>query len=207
MARFTLRISNLQLSMATPRNTLFAQANSFAMLHGLYFGLVGVFSVALMRLSFSYEWTGMLAYLVVLASPIVAIRLTRRFRDEVMVPELGFSFARAYIHALLMGFYAGIIVAVAVAVYMTWFDHGSTFDAYEALLTRPDVVAQMKASGMDKQFELASGGKTMVQIVGELREVPPANYAASLIYMNLFAAPVLSLVVAAFCRKSPQRPC
>ncbi|MBQ7635562.1 MAG: DUF4199 domain-containing protein [Bacteroidaceae bacterium] len=190
--------------MAEKKNSLFAQANSFAMLHGLYFGLLGIVSVALMRLSLQYPLAGMLAYGVVLASPFVAVWLTRRFRDAVMVPAAGFSFARAYIHSLLMGFYSGIIVALAVGVYLMWFDHGVTFDAYEAMLSSPEVVAQMKISGMDKQVALATGGKTLVQVIDEMREVPPADYAASIIYMNLFAAPVVSLIVAAFCRKSPQ---
>lgn len=190
--------------MAEQKNSLFAQANSYAMLHGLYFGLVGILSVTLMRLSLEHEWLALPGYLVMLASPVVAVWLTRRFRDEVMIPVAGFSFARAYVHSLLMGFYAGIIVAVFVAVYMNWFDHGSTFDAYEAMLTRPDVVAQMKASGMEQQVAAATGGKSMVQLIDEMRGVPPADYAASIIYMNLFAAPVLSLVVALFCRKAPQ---
>lgn len=190
--------------MAAQKNSLFAQANAYAMLHGLYFGLMGMVSVALFRIGINQDWAGMLGYAVVLASPFVAVQFTRRFRDEVMTPEMGFSFGRAYIHSLLMGFYSGIIVAVFVAVYMTWFDHGSTFDAYKEMLSRPDVVEAMKASGMDNQFVLATGGKTMAQVVEEMREVPPANYASSIIYMNLFAAPILSLVVAIFCRKSPR---
>ena len=187
--------------MAAQKNSLFAQANAYAMLHGLYFGLMGMVSVALFRIGINHEWAGMLGYAAVLASPFVAVMLTRRFRDEVMTPGAGFSFSRAYVHSLLMGFYSGIIVAVFVAVYMTWFDHGSTFDAYQAMLSRPDVVEAMKMSGMDKQFVLVTGGKTMTQVVEKMREIPPSNYAASLIYMNLFAAPLISLVVAAFCRR------
>ncbi len=190
--------------MAKSNNSLFAQANSYAMLHGLYFGLLGLLSLAFMRISLKFDWALMLFYAVILVSPYVAILLTRRFRDQVMVPEQGFSFGRAYVHSLLMGFYSGIIVALGVAVYLTWFDHGSTFDAYQAMLSRPDVVEQMKISGMDKQFELATGGKTMIQIVDEMREVSPASYAVPLIYVNLFVAPVLSLFVALFTRKAPQ---
>ncbi len=187
----------------TKKSSLFAQANSYAMLHGLYFGLMGMVSVAMFRIGIVYNWVSMLGYILVLASPFVAVKLTRRFRDEVNPPGYGFSYARAYVHSLLMGFYAGIIVAVFVAVYMTWFDQGSVFDAYQSVLARPDVVETMKASGMEQQFKAATSGKTMTQIVEEMRQVPPANYAASIIYMNLFVAPVMSLIVAAFCRKSP----
>ncbi|MBR1838652.1 MAG: DUF4199 domain-containing protein [Bacteroidaceae bacterium] len=173
------------------------------MLHGLYFGLVGIISVALMRLSLQYDWAALPSYLVVLSSPIVAIILTRRFRNDVMDEKVGFSFGRAYIHALLMGFYAGIIVALAIVVYLTWFDHGHTYDAYEAMLSRPDVAAQLQASGMDAQVALATGGKTMKDIIDEMREVPPANFAAVIIYANLFLSPILALFVAAFCWKRP----
>lgn len=188
--------------MASSQNTLFAQANSFAMLHGLYFGLLGILSLVFFRIGITHLWSTWLGYLVVLISPIVAILLTRRFRHAVMPPATDFSFGRAYVHSLLMGFYSGFIVAAFVAVYMNWFDHGGTFDAYQAMLAQPDIAAQMEISGMNAQVALMTGGKTMHQVVEEMREIPPAHYAASLIYMNLFVAPVLSLVVAAFTRKS-----
>ncbi|MBP3227678.1 MAG: DUF4199 domain-containing protein [Bacteroidaceae bacterium] len=183
--------------MSSSRNALLVQANSYAMLHGLYFGLLGALSVALFRIGLDRPVAMLAAYAVTLASPVVAVWLTRRFRDEVTAPGEGFSYTRAYTHSLLMGIYSSLVIALFVLVYFVWFDKGSTVDAYArqlAQMTTPETAAMMRQM---------TGGLGTDEVVRVLREMKPADFAYPFISTNIFVAPVMSLLVAAFSWRRP----
>lgn len=183
--------------------TLFRQTNAYAMQNGIGLGLWGFLSLAAGVGGLVTPWLQSVSSLMMLASPFLAGYLTCRFRKAVMEPQEGFSFGHAYAHTLMMGLYATLWIAVGTYVYLAFFDHGFVFDAYAAQLRQPETMKVLQESGMLRDIREMTGGKGVDGLVEMMRAIPPAQYAVGLIYMNIFIAPVLSLIIALFCRKSP----
>ena len=119
------------------------------------------------------------------------IRLTKKYREKVLQPRLGFSFGTAYLHSLFTAFYAMLITAAATYVYMAFIDGGE--------YTRQVVDV------MQKQLQMSGsqGFPGMKEYIKEFKNIGPANYALSVIYINIFVAPIMSLIVGAVCKKKP----
>lgn len=179
----------------------FRQTNAFAMQYGAVMGVWGLVANACFVGSFSVPGLSMLFLLLTVSSPVLAVFLTRRFRGHV-APQGPFMFHQAFLHTLLMGVYAAIWVALGVYVYLAYFDHGFIFDAYLNSLTDPALQAEMERLGMTEQIAMMTGGGTPTDFVKALQAIPPANYAAMTLYMNLLLAPLISLFVAMACRRS-----
>ncbi len=174
------------------RQINFRQTNAFAMQNGLILGVYAnlvqsAFVLGLSRPGFSH-----LHLLLLFGFPLMVCVLTRRFRQTV-AQNFPFSFSRGFSHALLTTIYAGIWAGAGVFVYLFFFDKGYVFDAYQANLTRPEVIEAMQQSGLDDQVKAATGGKTPLQLVDELRSVSAATYAAMVIYFYLLSSPLLGV--------------
>ena len=178
----------------------FRQTNAFAMQYGAVMGGWGLAANACFVGSFSTPGLSMLFLLLSVSSPVLAIFLTRRFREHV-APQGTFMFHQAFLHTLLMGAYASIWVALGVYVYLAYFDHGYIFDAYLNSLSDPALQAEMEQIGMTEQIAMMTGGGTPQDFVKALRAIPPANYAAMSLYMSLLLAPLISLFVALACKR------
>lgn len=179
----------------------FKQTNAFAMLYGLVLGAIGILSLCAMGLSLQISIFSFISTVLTIGSPIAAAYLTIRFRRAVMVETEGFSFGRGFLFTFMMGVYASIWVALFVFVYLAYLDGGSFFDIYEARLTQPELVAEMRRSGVLAQ--LADAGTSPTGLVDAMRAIPPAQYAAMVIYMSILAAPVFSAIIALIVRRSP----
>jgi len=179
----------------------FKQTNAFAMQYGVVLGIIGILSLCAMGLSFHISIFSFFSTLLTVGSPIVAALLTLRFRKAVMVETEGFSFGRGFLFTFMMGAYASIWVALFVFVYLAYIDNGAFFDAYEAMLTQPELVAEMRRSGVMEQ--LAAAGTNLTDIVATMRGISPAQYAGMVIYLSILAAPVISAIIALIARRSP----
>ncbi len=189
----------------TPLNGSFTQSNAFAMQNGAVLGIWNVltgaaFVASLTVTAFSLPYTLMLIF-----SPVLACLFTMRYRRNIAAPTEEFSFGRGYIHALLLQLYACIWLALAVYVYLAYFDHGSVFNAYETLLTRPELLAELERNGMAEQIETMTDGKGITALADALRNIPPATYSAIIIYLNIIIAPVISIIIALICRRNGAR--
>lgn len=183
-----------------PTNDSFSLTNGFAMQYGAVLGLWRVAACAAFVFSFAYPGLSSLYLLMAVASPVLACLLTMRFRRHV-VPAGPFTFGQGFLHTLLMGLYACVWVALAVYVYLAYFDGGFFFDSYAVALRRPELVAELERSGLKEQLELATGGKGLEGLVDAMRAITPATYSAMVIYLNIIIAPLVSLIVALLCRQ------
>ena len=184
--------------MANKEISEFSQTNSWAMVHGLLLGAWGVLTLAFACISLICNpmlgWAGEVMFV---GSPIVAYFLSKRFRWCV-AGDGTFSFGRAFSHTFLMGLYATVWVALATYVYLAFVDNGRVFDAYEAQLQRPEVMAEVKRLGMTQTWEDMGGATKMVNV---MRAVGAGNYAGMIVYLSLFVAPIISAVIAVMLKR------
>ncbi len=180
----------------------FAQTNAFAMQHGLWLGLMGIAAWAMWLWSFSMPAASLLFWLLMLGSWAGVVWLTWKFRKQMLTERPTFSFGRGFAHAFLTSTYAALWVAVAVFVYLAFFDHGYVFDQYEQFLKSPDMQQALQQSGMQARLDAMTEGKGTDVLVDALRAISPANYAGMIIYLNFIFGTVLSLVAALVCQKS-----
>lgn len=186
------------------RQINFKQTNAFAMNHGLLLGIISIAALASFVGSFSLALLSYLNLILFLSVPLVAIALTFRFRESV-ARDFPFSFSRGFSHTLLVMLYAAVWAGMATFVYLYFFDHGYLFDAYEAHLGRPEVVSAMQKSGLEMQMKEATGGKTPMQLVDELRGIPAGSYAAMVVYFYLLTAPIVALLGGFFAMRRATR--
>ena len=177
----------------------FKQTNGFAMQYGVLLGFCGLAGLACFVGSFTNPILSFFHLLFTLGSPVLAGYFTMRFRNGVMQPELGFTFGRGFCFTFLMGMYATLWIALGVFVYLAYFDNGYIFDAYEKMLTQPEYVAQLRASGTWEMIQSIGG---VTKIVNNMRAVGAGNYATGIIYMSLMVAPLISAIIGFVCRKS-----
>ena len=186
-------------------NNTFQQTNAYAMQNGLWLGLWGWFSLVAFRYSFSSVLCSNLLMLMTLAGPVLGVVLTGRFRRSVAGTDGAFTFGRGFTHTLFMGFYASIWVAVGIFVYLRYFDNGAIFSDYAAALSRPELQQALQESGLLEQLNAASGEGGLEGLPDALRSVGPAGYAATSLYMAMFATPVIALFVGLVCRRKGKR--
>lgn len=164
------------------------------MQYGLLLGILGILGVYTMGLSVSVTELSSVSLLLVIGSPVAAALMTLRFRRAVMLGETGFSFGRGFLFTFMMGLYAAVWVALFLFIYMAYFDNGAFAASYEAMLSRPDVQAEMQSSG-------ALAGISTKDIVRMIREISPAQYAGTVFYLSILINPVCSAVIALITRR------
>ncbi len=179
----------------------FKQTNAFARQYGLLLGLWGIVSLAVMVAALKWDALSFLNMVMYIGSPILAGFFTVRFRRSVSTPEEGFSFGRGFLFTFITGLYASIWIAVFVFVYLAYIDHGFVFALYEDAFKKPEVMAQLRQSGMLEQLDGLGG---IAGLVDGMRRIPPANYAGIIIYMTVLSAPFISAAIALICRRSPK---
>lgn len=176
-------------------NETLRQANAFAMQDGIVLGLWGIATMWVFKGSFSVPFFSSLFAAMFLCSPVVAALQTLRYRRAVAGKEGSFAFSRGFLHALLTGFYASVWVAIAIFVYLQYFDHGRLFAAYAQSLNAPQVQAYFQQSGMAASIDAISGGRGAEGLADAMQAVGAANYAALSLYAALLLGPAISAVI------------
>lgn len=174
------------------RQINFKQTNAFAMQNGIILGIFSILTQAAFVAGLSRPFVSYIYIVMLINIPILACFLTAKFRREV-APDFVFSFSRGFSHTLLTVLYAGLWAGVATFIYMAFFDKGHVFDCYQANLMRPEMIQALEASGMNQTIADASGGKTLSDVIDELRTVSPATYAAMIVYFYLLASPLIAV--------------
>lgn len=177
-----------------PNNDMMRQLNAFAMHHGVVLGLWGMLTLTVFKWSMYYDFFSTLFAVMLLGSPVMSVVLTLSFRRSVSSGCEPFGFARGFLHALFTGFYASVWVALFVFVYLHYFDHGTLFDAYSQRLQAPDMRQQLRASGMEAQINLMTGGKGVEGLAEQMRQIGASTYAALALYAAPIVGPVVSVV-------------
>lgn len=182
-------------------NDIIKQVNNYAMQNGVVLGLFGIATLAAFKWSLTSPFLGVLFEVMLFASPVLAAMLTFQFRRATVGNAAPFSFARGFLHALFMGFYASIWIALVVFIYLRYFDHGTIFTAYEQMLNTPAMQEYIRQSGMNAQLAEIAGEGGIKGLTEAMQAIPPATYAALFLYFPLIIGPFISAVIGLICRR------
>ncbi len=186
-------------------NYIVRQINAFAMQDGIVLGIFGLTSLWVFKWSFTMPFFSTLFGVMLLGSPALGLALTLRFRTRAVGQTGGFSFFHGFLHALFMGFYASIWVALGTFIYLQYFDHGTLFAAYEQSLQTPQMAQYLNESGLMVSLNTLTNGNGVKGIGDIMRNVGAANYAAISLYNSLIIGPVIAAIIGLIARRSTRR--
>lgn len=177
----------------------FSVMNSWAMVHGLFLGAWGIAAIWMMGASFTgaFEWS-LPAQWMLLGWPVAIYLLSRRFRSKIASKEEAFTFIKGFAHTLFMGLYAGLWLAMWTYVYLTYFDNGHFFDAYEQQILQPHMTSELQRMGVWQSIEEMGG---VEKVVNMMRSIGAAGYAGMMIYLSIIISPIVSVLVGLMLRR------
>lgn len=152
-------------------------SREFSREYGTFLGIAWVvtfllFVVGLVANNFI---ASMLGSMLMIASPIFALYLSWRFKQLLEAGD-NVSWGIAWVFVSFTLLYANFLLGAAAYVYFQFFDEGRVCEAFYAMLTHPDIIAQYKQMGMS---DILENSKAQLDIVAQLS---PFDLA-----MNLFA--------------------
>lgn len=182
-------------------NNTLGLINQYAMRQGIVLGLYGTATLAAFCMSLYAPLAGILFELMLLASPFMSGYLTFSFRRKTVGRDGAFGFSRGFFHALLTGFYASLWVALAVFVYLQYFDHGALFQAYAKTVSTPEAQAYLKQTGLDAQLSEMTEGKGAEGVADMMQSIGAATWSALFLYLPFIVGPFISVIVGLVCRR------
>ncbi len=175
----------------------FRQANAFAMVDGLKFGLYWCFGFICMVRGFGNESLTTLGMFVTICAPILGGYLAHRFEKQVR-PDGAVKYGKAYLYSALLYFYASVILALVAFAYFNWFDNGLFASSYAMLYNSPEMQEVLKQSQMDETLDtlIEQGGfESLEQMI---RSISPVEIAASLFNINIMLGLLMAVPTALF---------
>lgn len=177
------------------------QINAFATQNGALLGIYGFLSLVIYAVGLRYSQVSMLGLLLVLSSPFVAAFLCIRFRETITERNASFSFGKGYIHCLLMGIYAGILIAMCLYIWFAFLDNGAFADAFLCAVSQPQsqlfLQEMQQQGGLVNLYEL-TGATTPQQLADAFRILPASVWASSVLSLTFFVDPVISIFIGLF---------
>lgn len=177
----------------------FRQANAFAMLDGLKFGVYWCFGFFCVVKGICNVPLNTLGLLVTLSAPIFGCYLTHRFEKQVR-PDEPVSYGKAYLYSALLYFYATVILAIAAFVYFKMLDNGQFADSYMAIYNSVETQAAIKETQMDLLIDATVKQNGFNNFEELFRSVGPMEIAMGLFNLNTLTGLILSLPTALFGR-------
>lgn len=179
------------------RQQSFRQANAFAMLDGLWFGLYCCFGFLCVIKGMGSSTLGSLGTMVTLSVPVLGCFFARKFERQVR-DDAPVGYGKAYLYSILLYFYASLILAIFAFVYFNWFDHGVFAQNYIVALNSPEVREVMEQGNFNLMLGSASSQSGLETVEELVRSVTPVDMAAGLFNMNILIGLLLALPTAAF---------
>lgn len=183
-------------------NDIVKQINTYAMQNGLILGGFGIVSLFVLRWSFSMPSLSFLFTLMLFGSFVLAAKLTFKIRNEIAGKDGIFNFFQGFLHTFFMGFYASVLIAVFVFVYLRYFDYGAIFAAYGHSIDTPEMRQYLMQSGVDAQIAEMTGEHGVQGLVHALQCLGAATYASMSLYSSIIIGPLVSIIIGLLCRCS-----
>lgn len=177
------------------RSDTFRQANAFAMVDGLKFGLYWCLGFFCVVRGLGGTTLATLGMLIVFSAPFIGIFLARKFESQVR-NDAPVGFGRAYLYSALTYLYASAILAIVSFAYFNWLDHGSFINNYIAVINSPDMQSAIRQAGLEQVFSDTAKQNGFSSFEELLRSIRPVDISASLFNLNTFAGLILSLPTA-----------
>ena len=168
----------------------YKQLKAFARQDGALLSLLWIGALACYIQGLSSPLLGMIAMLLIVASPFYAANRLRKFRDEAR--EGIISFMRAYGYTILTYFYGGLLLAVAIFAYFQFMDNGYLLGMLTDALNTEEGQQVVKAYGMADDIS---------QSFAELAKMRPIDYAVNMLTVIITTGFILGLPTAALMKR------
>lgn len=171
--------------------------SGYAMEYGTWVGAswVAVFALYVGGLLTQSALLLLLALAALVALPVVAFTLARRFKQTLPDGE-PFGYGRAYLWCLVTLMYACLLTAAAEWAYFSFLDHGALLAQFESMIESPDLTRSYELIGMGQPLEEARATMDM------FRSLSPLDLTLILLNQNIFISLFLALPMAFFARRS-----
>ena len=166
------------------------QLKAFARQDGALLTVLWIGSFACYILGIGNPLLGMLALILLVASPFYAASRLRHFRDRARNGAI--SFLRGYAYTVLIFFYAGVLLAAAVYIYFAFIDKGYLLSTVTQFFGTKEGQAALKLYGLADQM------KESMKMLAEMR---PIDYAVNMLTINITTGFMLALPIAAVMKR------
>jgi hypothetical protein len=164
----------------------YIQLKAFARVDGALLAAIWVASFACYIVGISNPLYGILALVLMLATPFFVCRRLGKFRDEGRSGVI--SMKRGWAYSAYVFFYAAVLLALAQYVYFAYIDQGYL------LMTLTKMVSSPEAKQALEQYGLQQTMDENLEMMGQMR---PIDYAVNVLTVNIFIGIVLGLPIGA----------
>lgn len=168
----------------------YKQLKAFARQDGALLSLLWIGALICYIQGLNSPMLGMIAMLLIVASPFYAANRLRKFRDNAR--EGIISFMRAYGYTVLTYFYGGLLLAIAIFAYFQFMDNGFLLSKLMDVLNTEEGQQVVKAYGMADEIS---------QSMAELAKMRPIDYALNMLTMIISTGFILGLPTAALMQR------
>ena len=133
----------------------YIQLKAFARQDGALLALLWVFTSVLYIIGMTNQLIGLAATMLIIYTPFFVGGRLRNFRDYGR--EGLISFRRGYAYTVFVFFYAGVLFAIAMYLYLTFMDNGYLMSQMSKVLTSDEAQQAMEADGADPPHRLRAG--------------------------------------------------
>ena len=168
----------------------YKQLKAFARQDGALLSILWIVAMACYIQGLNSPTLGLVAMLLIVASPFYAANRLRKFRDEARAGII--SFMRAYGYTVLTYFYGGLLLAVAVFAYFQFIDNGFLMGKLMDILNTEEGQQMVKIYGMKEEIS---------QGMEELSKMRPIDYALNMLTVVISTGFILGLPTAALMQR------
>ena len=164
----------------------YVQLKAFARQDGALLSVMWIGAFACYVQGLTNPMLGMLALLLIIASPFFAASRLRHFRDYARDGVI--SFRRGYAYIVMTFFYAGLLLAAALYIYFAFIDDGFLLGKLMDTMNSEEGRQIIQMYGMREQME---------EGLKELGNMRPIDYALNMLTINITTGFLLGLPIAA----------
>ena len=164
------------------------QMRAFAMVDGLYLGIMWTVSFGLYVIGLTGSFLGMFSLFTAVYSLFFAAKRMRLFRDNVRQDYISFGMTLMYM--LLMFGTACMLFAMLQCLYFTLLDNGFVVSKYTEIMCTKEAKIMIQQYGMTQT--------DVNNALGALETTSPLSITLSILNINLMISLVASLVISLF---------
>ena len=143
-----------------------------------------MFTSTLYVIGMTNQLMGMAAAMLIFYTPFFVGGRLRKFRDYAR--EGLISFRRGYAYTVLVFFYAGVLFAIAMYLYLTFMDNGYLMSQMSKVLTSDEAQQAMQQYGMTEM---------MNESLRQMAQIRPIDYALDMLTVNITLGFILGVPI------------
>ena len=162
----------------------YVQLKAFARQDGALLALLWVFTSVLYIIGMTNQLIGLAATMLIIYTPFFVGSRLRNFRDYGR--EGLISFRRGYAYTVFVFFYAGVLFAIAMYLYLAFMDNGYLMSQMSKVLTSDEAKQAMQQYGMTEM---------MNESLKQMAEIRPIDYALDMLTVNISLGFILGVPI------------